>query len=227
MSIIPNTYNGIVSAVIALAEDDSVEFENYLPAAIFLAEERLIKELDVEGLKSLDYTTTSVGNRIVAKPSGYRFGHNFSCITSAGTKTLTKKSFDFIKDYWPFGNTSSSSYPYGQPKYYSDNDNSGFIVAPTPSSAYIVEIQYVKQVSALSSSIQTNYFTEFAPDALFYGTMSNMAEFMKDYQIQTVWEAKYERAMQNINNQGRRERRDDATVPNNTKINKNTLRGDN
>lgn len=227
MSLIPSTYNGLVSAIKALAEDDSQEFEAYIPTAIHLAEQRLIKEIDTEGLHFTASVTATAGNPLVSKPSGYRLGYSLSYNTSVGREFVFKKTDDFIKDYWPQGSTSTSAFPFGQPKYYADRNNTQFIVGPTPVSGYVFEVEYLKEVSALSSTVSSNYFTEFASDALYYATMSNMAEFMKDYQIQPVWESKYDRAMQGINNQGRRERRDDGTPPSNPDVNRNTLRGDN
>jgi hypothetical protein len=222
MPLIPDSYDGLVSAVKALAEDDSVEFENYIPTAIFLAEERLIKELDTQGVK----TTTSVvgtgGNRFLTKPASYRFGYDVSFRTSSGNySVLTKKTDDFIKDYWPIFTST------GRPKYYGDVDATSWLIGPTPASAYNYTILYTGQIAHLSAAGQTNYFTNFCADALFYGTMSGISEFMKDYTTQQVWEQKYGTAVQTLNNEGRRSRRDDGVAPNSTKPGQNTLRGDN
>jgi hypothetical protein len=221
MSLIPDTYDGLVSAIKALAEDDSIEFAAYIPVAIHLAEERLVKEIDTEGLHFTDTISTSAGDPVLAKPSGYRLGYDLSFTTSGGIQMMEKRTDDFLKDYWPV--TTS----VGIPKYYADKSNTEFMVAPAPASAYDFELNYTGNVSSLSNSVQSNYYTEFASDALFYGTMSNMSEFMKDYQIQSVWESKYDRAMQGINNQGRRGRREDGTAPSNPTPSLNTLRGDN
>lgn len=227
MGLIPNTYNGLVSAVKALAEDDSTEFENYIPVAIFLAEERLTKELDTEGLHVQASINGSAGDNIVYKPSKYRLGYDMSFRTSSGSTYLIKKTQGFVQDYWPVGKTSTSAYERTQPKYYCDRNNSEFLIAPTPVSAYTYRLDYLEKVSSLGVSVQSNYFTEFTSDALFYGTMSNMSEFMKDYGTQQIWETKYVNAIQGTNNQGKRERRDNSSDPKNPRSQRNTLKGDN
>lgn len=203
MSLIPNNYDSIVSAIKALAEDDSTEFENYIPTAIFLAEERLVKEVDLEGLSFIASVTASACTQLLAKPSGYRLGHNLYFQTSSSTKVLEKQTESFILDYWPNQNNT------GVPKYYADRNSFQWWLAPTPASAYVFSTTYTKKPEKLTTNISTNFFTENAPDALYYATMSNMAEFMKDYGTRQVWESKYEMARDGLLNQARRERRDE------------------
>lgn len=222
MTLIPNTFDGLVSASRALAEDPSQEFLDYVPTAVFLAEERLIRELDTQGVKTVVSTTLVQGDPYVTKPTGYRFGYDFSYRTSAGLiEVLNKTTNDYIRDYWPHQASVA------QPKYYSDEDNTRFVVGPTPASAYNATLIYTKQFTHLSSGAQTNYYTDFCADALYYGTMSNLAEFMKDYTVQPIWEQKYLNAVQGLNNEGRRSRRDDSMVPSNPTGVQNTLKGDN
>jgi hypothetical protein len=224
---IPNTYNGLVSAVIALAEDDSTEFAAYIPTAIFLSEERLIKELDTESLITTVSITGAAGDNTLTKPTGHRLTREITVRTSAGNReALSLKTNDFIRDYWP-AVTSTSTYPNGQPKYYANEDGDNWVLAPTPASAYNYTVQYTEQLTHVSTANQTNYFTDFCSDALYYGTMVGMAEFMKDYTVRELWEGRYQVAVQTINNQGRRERRDDSTSPRNPSGGPNTLTGAN
>lgn len=224
MGLIPNNYDDLVSAMRALAEDDSQEFQAFVPTAVYLAEERLVKELDTDGLISAATVTAVPNFQFMNKPSGCRFIHEMYYRTSA--KDLIhpiRKTDTFLIDYWP-ATTSTSAFPNGKPKYYANWDFDTLVLAPTPSSAYRFTIRYVTQQTHLSAGNQTNYYTDFCSDALYYGTMSNMAEFMKDYEVQKVWESKYVNAVQGLNNQGRRNRRDDQTVPRGPSI--NTLKGE-
>lgn len=230
MSLIPTSFNGLVSAIKAIAEDDSSEFEAYIPVAIHLAEQRLVKELDTEGLHFTASVTANASGNTLSKPSGYLLGYDLSYRTSGVNSPrvfVTKKTPAYVKDYWPVGNVSTSAYPHGRPKYYADLNDTQFIFAPSADYAYVFSLEYSKQVSALSSTVASNYYSEKASDCLFYATMSNMAEFMKDYEVQTIWENKYNRAMQTKNNEGRRGRRDDGTDPRNPEKGRNTLGGDN
>ena len=227
MSLIPSTYNGLVSAVKALAEDDSTEFAAYIPTAIFLTEEKLIKDLDTESLITTTSVTGVAGSNLLTKPTGTRFTREISFRTSSGTKEhLTLKTNDYLRDYWP-AITSTSTYPNGQPEYYANEDGDSWLLAPTPASAYNYTVQTTQQLTHISAANQTNYFTDFCSDALYYGTMMGMAEFMKDYSTRDLWKSNYVEAIQTLNNQGRRERRDDSTHPNNPQGGPNTLTGGN
>ena len=222
---IPNTYNGLVSSLAALAEDDSQEFLNYIPTAIFLTEERMFKELDTDGIEAFTSVTAVAGNPLLAKPTGYRVGLDISYRTSSGIQHVIKRGDDYLRDYWPV-NASSSAHPNGVPKYFADRGPNSFTLAPIPASAYQFEILHTKPLTHLSAGNQTNYYTDECPDALFYGTMSNMCEFLKDYGTQQVWETKYVNAMTAVNNEGMRARQPGSGIPSdNPRPSENTLKG--
>lgn len=223
---IPNTYTGLLSAIQDLAEDDSLEFAAYIPTAIYLAEENLIKKLDKEDLVVETSILGSAGQRHVSAPTNIRFTNDLWFRTSAGSVRFPDlKTNDYLRDYWPTL-TSTSAYPNGTPKYYA-LEGGKYIFAPIPASAYNYTVRGVEQVDHLSATNQTNYFTDFCADALFYGTMVGMAEFMKDYETLQVWQQRYIDAVESINNEGRRERRDDSTTPRNPEGGENTLKGEN
>lgn len=228
MSLIPNTFNGLVSAVKALAEDDSTEFEAYIPTAIFIAEENLSRVVDTDGFKTSAVVTATPGNNLISKPANHKFNRNMWFSTSARqVNTVDIKNSDYIQDYWPVGTVSTSSYPYGQPKYYGNYDKDNWIIAPTPVSAYPFSVKYDAQVTHLSAANQTNYYTSVTPEALLYGTMVGMAEFMKDYGTLAHWQTRYVAAVEAVGNEGRRNRRDNGSTPNNPESGQNTLNEDN
>ena len=217
----PSSYTGLVSAVVDLAEDDSTEFSAYIPTAIFLAEERMVKEVDTHGVKAIATVTATSAPPYLTKPSGYRFTNDLFYVTSVSGSAVAPeyKNLSFIKDYWPKKDNTAA------PKYVGDYDVSTWILAPTPDVDYVFTIEYTKSPTKLTAAASTNYFTDFCSDALFYATMVHMSEFMKDYQTAQVWEQKYQLAIQTLNNEGRRGRRSDGNVPKNPSGGLNTLTG--
>lgn len=221
MGLIPNSFDGLVSSIVDLAEDDSQEFLNYVPTAIFLAEERMMKEVEKQGLHVTASVTASVGNPLVAKPNGYRFTYDLHIIDSSGSASLPRRTTrEFIKDYWPNQTVTD------RPKYYSDWDVNSFIVAPTPNGPYVFVLNYSGATNHVGVSNQTNWFTSNCPDTLFYATMCNMCEYMKDYSTMKQWETKYQDSVKALNNEGRRERRDSDAAQSNP-AGANTLDGSN
>jgi hypothetical protein len=208
--------------------DDSLEFSNYIPVAVFLAEENLFKRLDSEIVTStVSVRCTSEFNRLY-KPDNHRFTLDLYYRTSSQEyKFPTMKTNDFIRDYWRAPDkVSTSAYPFGQPKYYGNDSDGQWILAPTPASSYNFTIKYGKQIEHLSAANQSNDFMVYAPDALFYATMVGMAEFAKMYETLPIWQQRYADAIDNANNQFRRDRRDDSLKPGNPKGGQNTLTGD-
>jgi len=108
------------------------------------------------------------------------------------TSTLTQ-SDPFITEYWP---TRTST---GSPKFYADWNEDVFIVAPTPSAALTIEINYRKRFTALSSSSTTSWLTEHAYDLLLYGCLIEAAIYDKNPQMMQMYEKRYQEALATVN----------------------------
>lgn len=200
------TYNSLTSACVAAAEDNGTEFTDYLPTAIMLAQSRMFRDLDSYGLVTYASTQMSVGQPFVNKPSGTFIIKSFSYQTSDGSWIdLLMRTDEFIRDYWPIRSS------VGNPKYYANWGYNQVIVAPTPVSAYPNEWSLVTMPSAISSVQQTNWFTDFASEALFYASMVEMMNFAKNPTMKGVWEDRYQDAKALLRNEARRTRRDDQT----------------
>lgn len=220
MADIITTYNTLVSAVVEAMEDDGTEFAAYIPTAIGLAESRLEKQVDTDGIVVVTTVTAVTGQYIVPKPAGYRFMKDLELYDGGAVTGLKKKVNSFLRDYWPNPTATST------PAFYADYDKNNIMLAPTPDSTVTLWLTHGARPTKLSAGNQTNYFTNELPDALFYATMSNMAEFMKSWSTIPVWEQKYLDAIKGVNNEGRRARRDDDTTPVKNPPANNTLMGD-
>jgi hypothetical protein len=68
-------------------------------------------------------------------------------------------------------------------------------LAPTPDQAYSFEVLYYERIQPLSSTNQTNWLTQNAPNAMLFGTLLQAMPFLKNDQRQ-VFQQKYTEAMQ-------------------------------
>lgn len=158
-------YSYLVDDIVAATENDSTEFSAYIPKMINRVEERLTKSLDDYGLVTITSITLTANENILTLPSNTRTVKNIH-IKDSGTKiNLLQRTDEFINDYWP---VSAST---GTPKYYAKRTNTNVIFAPTASATYSGELVYVSRPTTLTSVNDTNYFTDFCYDALFYGCM--------------------------------------------------------
>lgn len=218
-----NNYNDLVQTVKDVSEDDSTEFSNFIPKAIRAAELRLTKDIDTIGLKQNINLTTTVGQRTVFKPSGFRFIHDVFMVDPDTNQETRLKAMtdDYLRDYWP------STVNTAKPKYFAqDYDTDNFLLAPTPDAVYTLRLNIAADVEPISTTNQTNYFTDQCGETLFYATMVEMKRFAKDEPGTAFWEGAYAQSIAALNNQGRRNRRDDGFPPANPSGGQNTLKGD-
>lgn len=200
-------YATLVSALQEVMEDDGAEFAAYIPTAIDLAEERLFRELDLYDLEQTATGNLTPDSNTLSKPSGYRVGHNFVITVSGNKRTLKKRKKDYLEDYWP------DSADTDVPKYYADNTQTQFILAPTPDQDYVYSIRYTSQPTKLSVSATTNYFTTHCKDLLYHAAAIEMLKFMKAGSQIPVVEEIYTKARDSWNIQAMRQRRDGSENP--------------
>jgi hypothetical protein len=170
-------YTQLVSLVKEQIEDDSTEFETYIPRAVNLVEDRLFRDLDLFLLREFQDLTTTVGTATLNLPSGFESSDNIVFFSDSVMTNVRKKTLDYIKDYWPNKTLT------GAPKYYAVSGEEQIYLAPTPDEVYTTEISFTKRPTVLSTGNLTNYFTNNAWSALVEGTLEEMCKFIKDYSV--------------------------------------------
>ena len=58
------------------------------------------------------------------------------------------------------------------------------------------EVLYYERVQPLDSSNQSNWFTEYAPQALLYGSLLQAMPFLKNDERMGMWQAQYSQIME-------------------------------
>lgn len=201
-------YDAQVSALRAATELDSTEADAFFPVAIDLAQERLTRDLDTTGLTIYTTVSTNAGNAFVVRPSIARIIKSVYRIAGDGTfAPLTRRTGEFIRDYWP---SRSST---GTPLFYAEHGFNLFIIAPTPVSVEALEFETVVRPAPISAGNQTNWFTDYASNALFYAGMVEMSQWMKNFSAAKDWETKYQAEINALLRESKRGRRDNQNEP--------------
>jgi hypothetical protein len=200
---LPTSFSNLKTIIQEIAEDDSQEFIDYIPTAIYLAEERLFRLVDHDFSKEDTSKALTTNAKTLTKPTDLRVSHNVYITVNNELKRLILKSESFVKDYWP------STIDTDEPKYYANKDDSTWAIAPTSDGAYNVTIDYEAQPDVLSTGNETNVFITKFPDLLLYASLSAAAEWMRDTEFKAEWENKLAEALQSTNIEGVRSRRDD------------------
>ena len=198
------TYNTLVTQIKNTMEDDGTEFETAIPDFIRRAELKLTHSLDNEGLTEYATSQFTASDPFLTLPTGTLIIKNVNFINSGGSRiSLLLRTKEYVEDYWPVRAS------VGVPKYYAKFRNDKVLIAPTPTSSNSVELEYIIMPSALSTSKQSNYFTNFCENALFYASMVEACHFNKNATAAQVWEAQYQNEIILLANEARRNRRDD------------------
>ena len=191
------TYAILVQDIKDLTENNSSDFGTQADEFIETTEIRLSREIkNCPELFKHQTSTLTISDPFITKPSDLISMISFQVLSSASARTaLEYRDVSFINEYWPTRTSTST------PKYYADWDDDYLIVAPTPSAALTIEMNYRKRFDAISSSSTTSWLTANAYDALLYGSLIEAAIYDKNPQMMQIYEKRYQEAVASINNE--------------------------
>ena len=204
------TYASFLTQVRDYTEVDS----NVLTDAIIQDFIRSV-ELDVAGKVDYDdlrkYSTSSFtsGNRAVSLPADCMVMRSVQVINGSDRTFLEKRDTSFISEYNGSGVT-------GLPKYWANWDDFNIIVAPTPDSAYTVQINFIIDPPQFTSTNNT-FLSTYQESMLLHGVLAEAFRFLKGPDnLYNLYQTKYTEEVQNfaLQQMGRRRRAEyDDGVP--------------
>jgi len=165
-------------------------------------------ELDVAGKVDYDdlrkYSTSNftASNRYVSLPADSLILRSVQVIDGSDNRTfLEKRDTSFISEYNGSGAT-------GTPKYYANWDDFTILVAPIPSSALTVQINYIKDPPQFTSSNNT-FLSTYQESMLLHGVLAEAFRYLKGpMDMYNLYKTKYDEEVQNfaLQQMGRRRR---------------------
>ena len=160
-----------------------------LPRLINLAERNLANSLKLLGFVNVVTDTLTIGQSVVPKPDRWRatISINFGVGTAQNRTPLFLRSYEYLRLYWPDEDLTD------QPRFYADYDYFNWLIAPSADAAYPFEVNYWELPALLDSTNQTNWTTDFAPNALLHGSLLQATPFLKNDERIPVWQGIYDR----------------------------------
>lgn len=192
------TYNTLVNEILAYLNRSDADVVANVPNFISQAEQRIARESKTLGIESYVVSNFIIGTAVYAKPSLWRrnLSLNYGVGTNNDTRTqLYLRSYEYSIQYWPDRTQVAA------PLYYADYGYSNFLVFPTPDQAYPFEYCFLAIPDPISITNQTNWLTNYAPDALLYGALLEAIPFLKDDERMPLWQQNFDRALKSINDQ--------------------------
>lgn len=169
-----------------------------IPSLINLAERRIARELKVQGFINPVTMAMVPGQSVIAKPDRWRDTVSMNVGLGPTMKKRTPilpRSYEYLRAYWPDESL------HGIPQFYADYDYQHWLVLPTPALAYPLEILIYELPKLLDDTNQTNWTTDYAPQALLYAVLLEATPFLKNDERMPVWQGLYDRAIAALNSE--------------------------
>ena len=169
------TFDTLKQAIQDYTENSETTFVNNLSVFIRAAEERILKNVQLNLFMRNQQGTMTSGNRFLGAPSDFLAPFSLTLTSNSQKEFLEFKDLSFIESFHP--NETET----GKPRYYGQFDVGNFVLAPTPNADYAVEVQYLFRPASLTSGAGTGttWLSENAELALLYGTLVEAYTFMK------------------------------------------------
>lgn len=169
------TYSTLKTALQDYTQNDETSFVTNLPTFIRLAEERVLKSVQLNVFQKNVSGSMTSSNQYLAVPSDFLSSFCLNITNSSSFEYLQFKSLEFVQTYNPNSSTT------GTPKYYAQFDVDNFILAPTPDTSFTVNLSYFYRPSSLTagSDSGTSWLSENAELALLYGALLEAYTYMK------------------------------------------------
>jgi hypothetical protein len=184
------TYDSLLSDVQVYAERSDDPFIAQIPRFVMMCENKLASE--IRGLGVQKYVTGSLSGSTLPKPERWRETISFNITVNNERVFLQCRSYDYCRLFNP------NSSVQGEPRYYADYEYEHFLIVPTPDDTYDFELAYYERPEPLSDSNQTNWFTQYAPQLLLFGTLLEAQPFLKRPELMQQYQGLYDRALQGI-----------------------------
>jgi len=193
------TYGELKQAIEDYTENNETSFLANLPLFIRLAEERILKSVQLNLFQKNQAGTMTAGNKYLAAPSDFRAPFSLSATVNGATEFLMFKELDFLQTYSPDPTVT------GQPRYYAQFDVDNFLIAPTPDANYVADIHYLYRPASLTSlpDSGTTWLSTDAEITLLYACLIEAYTFMKgDAELMSMYNQRYIEGMSRLKNLG-------------------------
>ncbi len=170
------TYAQLKQAIQDYTENDETTFVTNLPIFIRQAEERILKNVQLNLFRKNVSGTMTASNKFLAVPTDFLAPFSLSFVDSNSEhQFLLFKDVNFVQTFNPTPATT------GEPRFYAVFDIDNFIIGPTPNSGYSVELHYFYRPTSLTagSDSGTTWLSENAELSLLYGSLIEAYTFMK------------------------------------------------
>jgi hypothetical protein len=186
------TYDSLVADISSYLERTDDATLEKIPTFIMLAEQVIASQIKFLGNLVPMESQMTASDPVIPKPARWHKTVSMNVTVAGKKQPVLLRKYEYLREYWPDPTETDI------PKFYADYDYTHWLVAPTPATDYTFEVLYYERVQPLDSSNQTNWFTQYAPQALLYGTLLQAMPFLKNDDRIPMWQAQYDLIIQTL-----------------------------
>jgi len=193
------TYTTLKQAIQDYTDNTETVFVSQIDSFIQNAEERILKEANLQVFRKNATTTMTIGNKYLPKPSDWLSTYSLAIVDgNSEKKFLLNKDVNFVQDFSP------NPAVQGEPRYYADFDYQNFIVGPTPSGSFQTELHYFyRPTSLIVAPTGRTWLSENGGPGLLYGSLVEAYTFMKgEPDMLKVYNDRYLESLDRLKNLG-------------------------
>jgi hypothetical protein len=192
------TFATLKTAIQDYTDNSETTFDNNLTRFILNAEERILKECQLDVFRKNSQGSTTASTKFLSKPSDFLAPFSLSVVNDSSNEFLLYKHVTFLQDFTPNPATT------GVPEYYGDWNDETFLLAPTPNDALTMELHYFfRPTSITASGDGTTWLGDNAELALLYGSLVEAYVFMKgEPELLTFYNNRYFESLQGLKRLG-------------------------
>ena len=184
------TYDSMVNDIQTYLERTDDQTLDKIPQFIMLAEQIIAAEIKFLGNLTVATSAMVASDNVIPKPARWRKTVSMNVTVAGKRQPVLLRTYEYIREYWPDPAATSA------PLYFCDYDYQHWLVGPTPTLAYSYEVLYYERVQPLDSSNQSSWFTQYAPQALLYGTLLQAMPFVKNDERMPMWQSNYDKIIE-------------------------------
>jgi len=184
------TYDSLVNDIQTYLERTDQQTLDKIPQFIMLAEQIIAAEIKFLGNLTVAESNMVTSENVIPKPARWRKTVSMNVTVAGKRSPVLLRTYEYIREYWPEATKTDV------PAFFCDYDYQHWLVGPTPASNYSYEVLYYERVQPLDSSNQSNWFTQYAPQALLYGSLLQAMPFIKNDERMPMWQTNYDRIIE-------------------------------
>ena len=184
------TYDSLVNDIQTYLERTDQQTLDKIPQFIMLAEQIIAAEIKFLGNLTVATSTMVISENVIPKPARWRKTVSMNVTVAGQRQPVLLRTYEYIREYWPDPTATDA------PLYFCDYDYEHWLIGPTPALGYNYEVLYYERVQPLDSANQSNWFTQYAPQALLYGTLLQAMPFLKNDERMPMWQSNFDRIIE-------------------------------